>query len=494
MASIASEARRGTTYRRVWFYDRDNQRRAIRLGAVNMKAAEAIACKVEALNSCLISGCDPGNELAAWIADLGDDMRQKLRSAGFERFVPDKQRVGLDAFIGEYIGTLGDYSERTRLNERNTRKKLTAFLGVDRDMASVKVEDAIRWRAWLAETLKLSEATISGHIKRTRHYWAMAIERGICRDNPFLKAKAGSMANDARKQYIPAEWVERVISVCPDPQWRLLLALSRFAGLRCPSETLEVKWSDVDWAANRITIRSKKTAKQGKPHRVIPIFERLRPYLVDAFEAAEPGAVYLIDRYRSQEANLRTQAHRYIRKAGLVPWERCFHQLRASCQTDLEQRHGIFAAACWLGNSPAVAARHYLSVSPETYDAAAGCGSVGGATVGAINRQVVQKSVPSEAAESCTESQETQEPSGVAAKMPVIPDGSETYILRPTGFEQLQESSGNTTVLEKGGATDPETTRLPEGFSKALLNAWEHLDDAGRRAILDLLKAADARR
>ena len=188
------------------------------------------------------------------------------------------------------------------------------------------------------------------------------------------EASATKVASLSRKQYLPAEDVEKVIGFSPDAEWRLIIALSRFAGLRCPSETLKMKWSDVDWEQNRMTVHSKKTAKQGKPHRMIPIFTKLRLYLEEAFEAAEEGVEHIIGRYRDSETNLRTQLHRYIRKAGLEPWQRAFHQMRASCQTDLERHHGLHAAAAWLGNSPSVAAEHYLSVHPDAFAAASGAG------------------------------------------------------------------------------------------------------------------------
>jgi hypothetical protein len=38
-----------------------------------------------------------------------------------------------------------------------------------------------------------------------------------------------------------------------------LISVSRFAGLRIPSEALPMAWDDVDWAENRLTIRSPKT-------------------------------------------------------------------------------------------------------------------------------------------------------------------------------------------------------------------------------------------
>ena len=396
MASVATEKRNGKAYRRVWFYDKDNRRRSIRLGEMNLKAAESIARRVEDLNSCLIAGTSPGKDLSHWIAELGDDLREKLRGIGFEKFVPEQVRGTLHEFLTEYVEGREDYGEGTRLVGRNTRNKLTEFFGVNRDLRDITPDQAAEWRQWLIDVKKLSQASVAKHVKGARHFFSVAKERNLCPSNPFIKVKVGSMVNDARKEYLPTEEVEKVIGVCPDAEWRLIIALSRFAGLRCPSETLRLKWANVDWERDRITVRSKKTARQGKPHRVIPIFEKLRPYLEEAFEAAEPGAEYIIGRYRGSQTNLRTQLHRYIEKAGMEPWERAFHQMRASCETDLEQHFGIHTAATWLGNSPKVAAEHYLSVHPDAFDAASG--ATGGA-------EVVQESVPKLAVEACSEPQ-----------------------------------------------------------------------------------------
>ena len=49
----------------------------------------------------------------------------------------------------------------------------------------------------------------------------------------------------------------------PDWKWRLIFALSRFGGLRCPSEHLALTWADVDREGDRIRVRTPRpnTAK-----------------------------------------------------------------------------------------------------------------------------------------------------------------------------------------------------------------------------------------
>ena len=121
-----------------------------------------------------------------------------------------------------------------------------------------------------------------------------------------------------------------MLDACPDAQWRLLFALSRFGGLRCPSEHLGLRWQDVDW--ERVQGRryaAPRRSGKGKASRVVPLFPELRPYLEEVWEQAEPGSTYVITRYRDSNSNLRTQLHRIIRKAGLEPWPKLFQNLRA---------------------------------------------------------------------------------------------------------------------------------------------------------------------
>ncbi len=88
------------------------------------------------------------------------------------------------------------------------------------------------------------------------------------------------------------------------------------------------------------------------------MFPELRPYLDDAFEQASEGAHYVVTRYRTANANLRTQLLRIIRRAGVGTWERVFHNLRASRQTELEDSFPSHVLANWLGASPTIARKH----------------------------------------------------------------------------------------------------------------------------------------
>jgi hypothetical protein len=119
-------------------------------------------------------------------------------------------------------------------------------------------------------------------------------------------------------------------------------------------------------------VRSPKTAHhEGKSHRLVPITPDLRASLQAVFDEAEPGTVHVVTRYRESNCNLRTQLHRILARAGVTPWPRTFHNLRASCETEWAERLPAHVAASWLGHSPTIAARHYLRVRESDFEQAA---------------------------------------------------------------------------------------------------------------------------
>lgn len=80
--------------------------------------------------------------------------------------------------------------------------------------------------------------------------------------------------------------------------------------------------------------------------------------------------MYVITDYRSTNQNLRTQLTRIIRRAGLIPWEKLFQNLRASRATELVKDHPQHVASAWLGHSVAVADAHYWQVTDSDFDKA----------------------------------------------------------------------------------------------------------------------------
>jgi hypothetical protein len=143
-------------------------------------------------------------------------------------------------------------------------------------------------------------------------------------------------------------------------------------------------WDDVDWDRGRFLVRSTKTENhEDGGERWVPIFPELRPHLEVAWDQAKPGAVHLITRSRDAGTNLRTQLLRIIRRAGVLPWPKLFHNLRASRETELAEVYPLHVVCAWIGNTERIADKHYLQVTEAHFDAAALRGGKSGADSGA---------------------------------------------------------------------------------------------------------------
>ena len=151
------------------------------------------------------------------------------------------------------------------------------------------------------------------------------------------------------------------------------------------------------------------------------LFPELRKELADAFALAPNGAEFVVSRYRDQTSNLRTQLGRILKRAGVEPWPRLFQNLRASRETELANTFPLHVCCAWLGNSPKIAIKHYLSVTDEHFHQATEAES-GGATVGAV---VVQQVVPSASGDDCPEVTQATRATGVTTEYAVFPEALE---------------------------------------------------------------------
>jgi integrase len=243
--------------------------------------------------------------------------------------------------------------------------------------------DVERWVRFMRES-KLAAATISKHAKRLRTMLQFAVDDRLLSENPAKGLKFGDETNAERKEYVSSEKVQRIINSCHDHDWRLILGLARFAGMR-PGEIVRLKWTDLDWDSERIRIAKFKTKS-----RECPMFPPLKSMLLKASEAAPTGAIYVIQQYRESNG-LCTRLDRIVEKAGFKPWEKTFPNLRASCRTDLEfQMRGNHACNLWLGHSKEVAEKHYLQVTEDAWKRAQSINWESGADFGATVSQVIE--------------------------------------------------------------------------------------------------------
>jgi integrase len=393
----------------------DGKRRSIRLGKVTKKLASEVKTKVEYIAAAMMANQSLDAETARWLSGISDDLSQKLASA--KLIAPRPKALDMAGLLSLYAAKkeAGNKSG-TRTNHRTISNDLNRFFKPTRSIQNISEADARAFADHLRDR-KLAADTIARRLRRVKSIFAFAVKQKHISENPFQEIRCKSELPQERKAYVTKADTKKLLDSA-SPVWRTIIALARFAGLRCPSEVFRLKWSDVNFPANRMTISNVKTAGQtGKDYRVCPIFAELRPHLEDAFELAPEGTECVVygdmpDRIRakidgpngSNDANIRTVFLKLIKRCALQPWPRLFHTLRASAETDLLESFPISAVTEWLGHSATIALKHYTRVPEHLFEMAAKVGAKSGAS---MVQNVVQTATVSERQET-TNATETQ--------------------------------------------------------------------------------------
>lgn len=376
MASIANDP---GGRRRIQFVDVDGTRRTIRLGKVAARTAEQVKFRVEQLLTAKIAQVAVDPDTARWIAELPEPLAKKLSRA---RLISrhGTTPVKLGPFLKAYRESRKDVKPATQEIWQQTERNLTDFFGAERELDSINEGDADEFKLHLVAE-QLAPTTVHKRLQFARMFFRVAVRRKHIASNPFAEVSATAAVSADRHFFVTRKDVEHLLKEC-DPNWEAIVALGRYGGLRCPSEVLSLRWKDIDWQAGKITVRSPKTEHlPGKESREIPLFPELRTSLLKAHSSPSRDPEYVVSgNYRKQadtdkgwrNCNLRTQFERIIKRAGLKPWPRLFHALRASRETELAAEYPLHVVTKWLGNTPKIAMKHYLQVTQADFARAAG--------------------------------------------------------------------------------------------------------------------------
>lgn len=317
------------------------------------------------------------------LRDLHPILKKRLNKVGLLKTAGPSDTT-LKEFIADFFKNV-QIKPTTKTTYEQTSDRLMKYFGENASLRGIDAMQADKFRQWLkaesraarkakpvdAAPNPLADSTIARRIKHCRQIFRLAVKWKFIDSNPFEGVKAGSQSNKARRVFIPPETIAKVLDACPDEQWRLMIELARYGGLRCPSEILALRWGDVDFGNGRIRVTASKTEHlEGRETRIIPLFPELRARLQDAYDVAEEGSEHVITRYRLGTQNLRTQFHRLIKKAGLTPWPKPWQNLRASRATELRDEYPEFVINEWLGHCAEVAREHYVVVKDDHFDRA----------------------------------------------------------------------------------------------------------------------------
>ncbi len=371
MASVSRLDQDGRQGFRIRFYV-DSRRRELYIAGLTKKSerqANLVAQHCDELSKAKSNNVSPAVDATAWANGTTGKLRENLVSWGLAS--PISQKLSTDEgkllgpFLDSYIAGRSDIKATTDINYKQTRRLLVEYFGEKTALQSMTQADGDRWKRWMTAR-PMAVATVSKHCKRAKTMFQHAVRDRLLGESPFADIKGGSESNSARHHFVSIADSIKIKEASPDSDWRLIFALTRFGGLRCPSEVLGLKWTDVDWGGNRLRIDSPKTGL-----RFLPLFPEIKLAIDEAWELAPKGAIYCINRYRGgSEMNLRTQFIRIVESAGLTSWPKLFVNLRSTRRTELQEAFPDHVVNKWLGHSGKVAEKHYLQVTDTHFEKA----------------------------------------------------------------------------------------------------------------------------
>ncbi|MEO1982874.1 MAG: tyrosine-type recombinase/integrase, partial [Fuerstiella sp.] len=361
---------------RIGYTDPNGDRRSLRPGkGTNNATAIQIARQVDLLVTSKASGGTVELTTAKWLGDIGEKLHAKLVRAGLTApkaaaaVEPDQEpSITLAAFLDEYVATgitrKGEIaSSNTLKNWSVTRDLLLECFHGTKALDSFTLANGKAFRKWLESREipvtrrspkgRLLESSIRQRVGNAKAMFGHAVMEELLPQNPFRNQISSMRCGDEGKMNIAAEIIDNVIQAAPNAEWRLLIALWRYAGLR-KMEPLELDWDDVLWSDGKLRVRSPKTAHHvGREMRYVPIRD-VEKYLSDAFAVARDGQKHIFQTARL--VNLYHTMERIVEAAGHKPWPNLIKNLRLSCENDwlTANEAPAHVIAAWIGHSVTV--------------------------------------------------------------------------------------------------------------------------------------------
>lgn len=353
----------------------NKKRVSISLGPIDELRAQEALQFIEHLIERKGAGKLPDRKAYKWLDEIDTDLHDRLSKYELitARRLVDRPTTIL-AFFRDYIKERTDWKKPQ--NYSQAVDHLEKFLGKDLPLAALTKGDSERWHRWMIAE-GLSPNTAGQNVKRCRQMLWAAVSDELIEKNPMEGVKVSSDSDQSKDHFVDRESYDLILEHCPNSQWRVMVALTRIGGLRCPSEVLALRWNDINWDRGRFKVTSPKTAKSGKASRIVPLFPELRNELEKLYSEVGPGINVPIDSpvitiRKSSACNLRTQLNRIVELASIKTWAKPFMAMRSSRRTELERsgKHPNHVLNSWLGHSRNIAEKHYLKVLEADFEAA----------------------------------------------------------------------------------------------------------------------------
>lgn len=371
---MASVFRTGTTFAIDFLYN--GRRPRIRLGNATQRQAEEFRSKLEALLQADALGIPVSLEVATWLISLDTRIHKQL------------VRLGLTTLR---INTLGELLAAwlSSLNPKTAAggpvlaiiENLTTRFDKNTPLRRFSGATCREFKHFLTTIgnngKPYARATVSRRLRMAKQVFAFAVRNRSITTNPFGDARGNGEVNRDKDFEVTEAIMQRILGQCANVEFRALLCLVRYGGVRCPSEVTQMTWEQVHWIRDCFTVLSPKTGR-----RMVPLFPKLRAEFQALWENSEwensERDVLIFPNYQISHNQITAELRHFCVMSELKLWPRPFDNMRATCVTEWlrtylvpNSPYSIIDVAAWAGHSPETMLKHYAQVRSEDLTSAA---------------------------------------------------------------------------------------------------------------------------
>ena len=367
MASL--KKRKGSKYWHAQFYMSDTETGGLKqvrqtTGQTNKSKALLVAAKLErAAQGTVEAGTDKSQQSKAVLAEMSAEIelgkftglsaRKHLARLLALSTGEEMPAYTLETWSAEWLRRKSrDSSKATMARYKSHADAFLKWLGDDRrkkPLESVTPQHVREWRESLQDAGRAGKTVLS-YIKDLGAIYRAAMREGIVSFNPCGTAIADTDTGDSQERKpFTLEEVGKLVEAAPSEEWRGMILVAAFTGLRL-GDAARLSWESVDLDAKKITLIPSKT-KRKKREVHIPIHPDLLAYLLAAPVADDSPAASVFPKLAKTPVNgqaglsdtftgimsaagvdrgkpSRVLVEGQEKGKGRITWEKGFHSLR----------------------------------------------------------------------------------------------------------------------------------------------------------------------
>ena len=335
-------------------------------GHTNKKKAQAFADEMERNGKAVpAAGSDRAQRAKAILAEaVAEIERETFTAPTARKYLSQLLAIAtgeelasytLETWTAEWLRRKArDSSKATMARYNGHSEALLSWLGNGRrkkPLESLTAQDARKWREALQDEGRAGK-TVLAYMKDAGAVYRAAIREGLVSFNPFTALEAIDTSDSQERKPFTSEEVSLLMEAAPSEEWRGLILVAAFTGLRL-GDAARLSWASIDLESKKIILIPSKTKKKKREVRIpihsdllaflesvpihsdkpdAPVFEKLstvgigaRAGLSQTFNKIMRNAA--VDRGKPSRAAAK-EGEEIKATVGRVTYERGFHSLR----------------------------------------------------------------------------------------------------------------------------------------------------------------------